>query len=369
MQTKNQITISATTLPVVEDHISSLEEELIVDFGTHQAKTDGLRKALLTEPEFKVNHNYCQVRAQAAIDLIRNLMLPGSSYFAAKDAESTSTRECEVLDIEIDQKEKHLKPLLKQESTIPPAEIGMSSDRLLLICGGVCGSGDAGLCFLGFFQAGYNFLLALIAAVSVGMVTAFSHYGYSKWIMTSKTQLGKFLKSVVVLGLAFTLFAYIAHLRVEAANQVIDTSVPDGTANLDIHISKWGIAIISFLLFGAVFVMALALWKSKAQKTEQKEHARLRELISKSQSEIKQLKKLKEDKKVNAESLKNEARHTFEYCNKAIDRVISIADVALATYKLNYAKYHGSVPDFFNNLEGFVFDDSLSLITDKTITE
>jgi outer membrane murein-binding lipoprotein Lpp len=367
MNTK-QITIYEYSLPAVEAEIDKLSIELTEDFAPVEAKHDAQREQMITETELQVKlYRRVQTRVQLGIDKGRNLILPATSFFNAKDAEESAKKQCAEKDLQINHCEQQLGPLKRKLTGYTPDPFKEKYGSWLLPVAYGGGAIDCGVGYIGLRNASYPFLLAVAAAIAIGAIISISHIAYCPWIKKASTTTQRNVRALVVLSIALLFFAVLSNLRADAATQVV--SLNDGSSDILVqsapHISKWAVLLISFTLFCVVFFFSLLVWKSKEERQQELEHHKLSKSVTELTTQVSTLKAEIEAINNKVQIEKNEARACHEYLNDVIERMKHVGENAIAIYKHVYAKYHQSVPAFFESSPLIVYEDSF--ITTQTI--
>lgn len=361
--TNKLITITNYSNQVIEDHIKDLDAGLN-DFVKLEAKQNAQSEHLLTKPLFNIKvKDHIESRVQASIFFIKNLLLPASQFFSAVEIDEAAKKNMQTKNSEINDK-LHVRAEKKRKlDSIFIDPFKKKYSKYLSIVALSVGLGDAVLAFSGFRHS-YPVAFALISALSVGVVIAISHLGYTKWIKSAESGKQRRTRMVIILSGAFLFFLALGMFRANASNQTVNINLDETTASAvsNAHISGLTVALVSFALFVGVFFLALMLWKTKKERMDEEEASRLLTEIQKIDTEVEVLQSEIEAIEENANKQKQEARVIYDFASSAIKRCKSIGVDAVITYRKIYVRFRNNdVPSFFAEPCEFQYDESYQL--------
>ncbi|MEK7227816.1 MAG: hypothetical protein AAB681_00470 [Patescibacteria group bacterium] len=358
---KQMISTTSYSHPEIEEHITNLGHEL-KDFAQLQGKEDAMKEHDLTRSLFitKVK-DPIRSKVQMAIDFIRNILLPTSLVFSAAEIEQTAKVSMQVKNNEINDKFQLVASLKRKLNAISIDPIKVRYGKWLTLVAIIVGLGDAALAYISFRHGAYPVAMALISALAVGAVIAISHLFYAGWIKKAEAGRKRMIRIAIILVSAFLFFACVGNLRASASNQTVNIALDGNTVSAasTSHLNGWAIALISFALFTAVFFLSLLLWRTKKERMDEQEHAKVLAEIQQHKAEIKTLQNEIAGIRENANKQKEVARKIFDYAVSSIRKAKSIGANAVILYKQTYARFHNDiVPAFFDEPIGFEYDES-----------
>ncbi len=360
METKI-MTTTTFTHPAVEAHIANLDAELI-DFTQQQAKEDAQHEAELTESIFSIKvRNPVQSRVQQGIDFIRSTLLPTSKMFEAKEAEKAALEKVQDLTNEINDMQHKLLALKRKQNSTVLDLVKVKYRKWFIIIAVFAGVADGTLAYTSFRRGSYEVFLAAIASLAIATIIAVSHFFLTKWIKANTTNKQQFFRVLITLAVAFIFFSFIGNLRADAHNDLVNIALDGNTVSLVSvpYINGWAVAIISFVLFVAVILFSLVLWRSKTERLREEEYNKLSLEIKDAVKKITALENAKSQLEHNLIRQRGEARRCFDYAINAIRRCKTMAKNSITNYKLVYARFRNNViPPFFETPCDFSFDES-----------
>lgn len=342
----NNNSVSKLTIPEVEQSITALDATLTDEIPL-KARQAAQRTSELTAAEFKIKvSDPIQAKCQETMDYVKQQVQIQSNFFNAKEFEENAARQCVAWQYEYNYKEQLLKPLQKKARQLMHDPLRRKhAFRFLLVCIAV-GIADGSLAFYSFRRS-YTLVMALVTSFAIGAAIAIAHIAYADWIKQAKSSIERWMKIVAVLSVAFVFFYFMANMRVEALNSVVNTTVIEPTTQTGNVYDRWAICIVSFTLFSVIFALSLRLWRSKQELQQEEEYKKLH-------SEIAQLEKQMGDLQVNIKALTEKVSHRKQDVRKLHDcmlfsfkRIRSIGLHACNAYKKIYAEFRASMPDFF----------------------
>ncbi len=347
--------------PELEAYLTSLENELN-DFAELQGKEDGQKDEEPSEVIYKITvadpvHN----KIQLAIDYVRKTLLSTSMILGAAETDKSAQAKIKSNKNEINDKLHKLASIKRKMATLVSDPQKRRYAKWLIIVALFVGAGDAALAYGSFRHGAYTALQAFLAATAIGAVISMSHLLYAGWIKQATTPNQKLFRILLILTVAFIFFAWVGNLRASASNDTVNIAL-DGNnviATSSPLLNGWAVAVISFVLFVAVFFLSLLFWRSKKERMDEQEYKRVQVEATKIETEIKDLEKENIDIESNTTGQKQEARKIYDYAVSSIRRAKSIGVNAITKYMQVYARFHNNIlPPFFGNTYGVVYDES-----------
>jgi hypothetical protein len=358
---KQMISTTSYSHPEIEEHISNLDHELKY-FAELQAKEDSMKDHELTRSLFFIKvKDHIVSKVQMAIDFIRYILLPTSLVFSAAEIEQAAKASIQVKNNEINDKFQLVASLKRKLNAIIIDPIKVRYGKWLNMVAIIVGLGDAALAYISFRHGAYPVAMALISALAVGAAIGISHMFYTEWIKKAESMKQRKRRIAIILVSALIFFICIGNLRANASNQTVNIALDGNTVSAasTSHLNGWAIALISFALFTAVFFLALLLWRTKKERIDEQEHAKVLAEIQQHKAEIKVLQNEIAGIRENANNQKEVARRIFDYAVSSIRKVKSIGANAVILYKQTYVRFRNDiVPAFFDEPIGFEYDES-----------
>lgn len=363
MQTVTNFT-SHYANPKVDNCIQNLEHEL-TDFVNVQAKADAKKYEKLPVAYFKIQVlDYVHAKVQGSIDFIKRTLLVVPEIFNSKELEQVAQKKIEEIDMKMNDNYHSLATLKRKRNLIIIDPIKKRYGKWFFTAAILVGAGDAVLAFFNFTAGTYPVILALFAAISIGVVISISHLAYVPWIHKVENTKHRALRILAVLLIAFTMFAWLGNLRATASNNTIsiDLSSHEVVAETPTHLNGWAISIVSFVLFVGIFSTSLVLWKSKKEQLAEENYDKLTSDIGNLKAKIEILSKEKESLTNNVLTQKGEARKKFDLLKTAIPQCKTIGNNAIVGYKQQYIRTNPDIPVFFNDPVNFQYDEVIQFL-------
>lgn len=363
------VSYGSYSIPTIENYLTTTSKELD-DYVQLQGQQDGQKEDDISEPAFTVKLvDYVQIKVQQTIDFIRQTILITSHVLHVKDIEQTVKVRCEQTQRTVDDKEHQVKDLERKKKGLVPDPFKYKYGTWLLPVAVFVGVADAVMAFGSFRGASYSTTLSLISSMAIGLVIAGSHIVFSGWIQISKG-LNRIIKVATVLLTAFIFFYWISSMRVAGITNTVSIAVPGDAGVLPNtpHLSQWAICGISFVLFAVVMFLSLVLLKTKEERLQHQEYKQVSKKILYTKQEITKLTEEISNIRNDVAIQKQNARLAFDYFRRSIQTAKTIGKVAIANYKKNYARFHGTVPSFFRNTPELVYDESFDFSTAEKST-
>lgn len=344
----------------VEVYLNNIENELF-DFADIQGKQDGQKDTEPTEGIYKINvTDPVRNKVQLAIDFIRKTLLSTSIIIGAAETDKAAQKQIQANKNHINDKAHKKASINRKMGSLAGDPQKQKYAKWLIVVAVFVGIADAALAYGSFRHGAYTALQATLAALAIGAVISLSHLLYAGWIKESPNKNVKIFRTLVILMVAFTFFAWIGNLRAGASNNTVSIALEGNNviAASTPQLNGWAIAIISFVLFVAVFFLSLLFWRSKKERQDEQEYNRLKSELDKIDTEVQKLEKDNIAIEANATAEKQEARKIYDYATSSIRRAKSIGVNTITKYMQVYARFHNNVPKFFEYKNEVVYDES-----------
>jgi hypothetical protein len=356
----NIIAINTFTLPAVENAITKLDTDLTEDIAL-DAKHKAQRETEMTYAEFKVSVvDPTESKCQDTINFVRQQGMAWAHLVNTKEFEQQTAKECEQLQIQCNEKERKLYPLEKQKHLLIHGSLKNKKGWLFMPIAFTVGLADGTLAYFSFRHS-YSTSMAFITAGAIAVIISCTHFAYAPWIKQTKNAIQRWCKIGAVSAVGFGFFYWIANLRVQAMNNIINLDPLSTNQTMAATLSHWAVCIISFVLFGCVVALSLTFWKSKDQRLKEQEYKKVCAEIAKLTSEMQALKTKNEELQEKVRAQKNAIRLLYNYLKESIRRIKTIGDKACKEFKRVYAQFRIRIPDFFVDNADLFFDEDLDL--------
>jgi len=355
------IVVISFTHPAVEVYIDDTKAELL-DYCRLQSKEDAMKDTELTEQLFTIKiKDFVHSKIQLCVDFIRNTLLVTSRIFDTVEIDRQSQKKVQEKNNEINDRRQACSSLKRKLGAFNIDQFKTKFAPWLIPIAIIIGVADGALANTSFRHGGYTVIQALLAAGAIATAISVSHFFCSTWIKNATSEIGRVLRTILILAIAFIFFAWIGNLRAKAANDTVNITLEGNNVSaVDTpHLNGWAVAGISFFLFSAVLFLSLLLYRSKEERQVEQEHDKVKEEILSTEEEIKLLEKEKEEVESNAAIQKREARQIFDYATASIRKCKNIGVDAVNVYKQTYARFHNdNIPAFFSEPCTFTYDES-----------
>jgi hypothetical protein len=342
----------------IEELLSEASVELN-EYCSIQAKQDAEKETELTELSVKIKiWDYANSRMQITIDQIRQKLLPVSKIISVREFGEHAEKECTKKQAEIDYNEQLLAQQLRKKKTLIPDPLKLKWGIWVMVFNILAGASDGILVFTSF-RAVYPFLLAVISAATVAAAISAAPLAYVPWILKAPTELKRRIRMAIIILVATAFFAVISNLRASSLSSTVSTAVDSTTVVTSSHIPATTICIVSVTLFCCVLFLSLRFWKSKEERLKEFDYRTLCNEISNTQNIIQQLQEDKQQLILKVQLEKKQARELYDYTKKSIICAKNIGEASMSVYKQTYARFHQSVPAFFQNKTDLIYDESL----------
>ena len=350
--------------PDVESCITNLEHELN-DFVVAQAREDAKRDSELTEALYTIKVvDPIRSKVQTAIDFIKQILLPTSKVFDAREIELIAQKRVGEITNETNER-LHTRAALKRKINSIVLDPLKKFGKWLMAIALCVGAADGGLAYANF-RIVYTTGMAIIASCAIGAVISFSHLAYAGWIKRVRPGFQRNLRIAVVLLVAALVFSLAGNLRANASKQTVNIALEGDTVSAanSRELNGWTVAGVSSILFVGVLSLSLLFWKNKKERQDEQEYDKLKKEMVHLDAELKSLEKEKNEVEQNVHIQKSSARQSYDYAIRSLNKCMSIGKHAITKYKRDYVRFRNdNVPGFFSQPDDLVYDQSFHFFT------